>query len=104
MGQVHWSESALDDLKDVLDFVRKDSPAYAERLAAKFFGATRALASFPRLGSIVPEVQQDAIREIWVRPYRVIYVIRGDDCHVTAIAHASRDLPTLFDSEDTPEA
>jgi hypothetical protein len=31
MGQVHWTESALDDLKDILDFVRKDSHAYASR-------------------------------------------------------------------------
>jgi hypothetical protein len=33
----------------------------------------------------------------------VIYVIRGDDCHVTAIAHASRDLPKLFEAEEPPE-
>jgi len=103
MGQVHWAESALDDLKDLLDFVRKDSPAYANRLAVRLSGATRTLANFPRLGSIVPEIQEDAIREIWVRPYRVIYVIRGDDCHVMAIAHASRDLPTLFEAKEPPE-
>jgi plasmid stabilization system protein ParE len=65
-------ESALDDLEDLLDFVRKDSPAYADRLGARFLGATRALASIPRLGPIVPEIEQDAVREIWVRPYRVI--------------------------------
>ncbi|MGO9464547.1 MAG: type II toxin-antitoxin system RelE/ParE family toxin [Isosphaeraceae bacterium] len=51
MGQVYWAESALDDLKDLLNFVRKDSPAYADRLAASISGATRTLASFPRLGS-----------------------------------------------------
>ena len=103
MGQVHWAESALDDLKDLLEFVRKDSVAYADRLAGRVSRATRTLASFPRLGSIVPEIQRDEIRELWVRPYRVIYVIRGDDCHITAIAHASRDLPTLFDPDEPPE-
>jgi len=103
MGQVHWTESALGDLKDLLDFVRKDSPAYADRLAVRLSGSTRTLGSFPRLGSIVPEIQQDAIRELWVRPYRVIYLIRGDDCYVMAIAHASRDLPTLFEVDEPPE-
>ncbi len=102
MGQVHWAESALDDMKDILEFVRKDSPAYADRLAVRLTAATRSLASFPRLGPIVPEIQEDAIREIWVRPYRRIYVIRGDNCHVVAIAHASRDLPTLFGAEEPP--
>jgi toxin ParE1/3/4 len=104
MGQVHWAESALDDLKELLDFVRKDSPAYAKQLGARLARATRSLASFPRLGPIVPEIQEDAIREIWVRPYRVIYVIRGDDCHIVAIAHASRDLPALFETDERPEA
>ena len=59
MGQVHWAESALDDMKDILEFVRKDSPAYADRLAVRLTAATRSLASFPRLGRIVPEIQED---------------------------------------------
>ena len=66
MRQVHWSESALDDLSDIVDFIAKDSPAYAERLAAKLVEAPRRLAQFPRIGSIVPELQQDMIRELWV--------------------------------------
>ena len=28
MGQIHWSEPALDDLKDIVSFVAKDSPTY----------------------------------------------------------------------------
>jgi len=35
MGQVHWSEPALDDLRDIVSFVAKDSPAYASRLASR---------------------------------------------------------------------
>ena len=50
---------------------------------------------------MVPELQQDAIREIWVRPYRVIYVIRGEG-HITAIAHASRDLRASFEADEPP--
>jgi len=64
MGRVHWAESALDDLKDIADFVAKDSPAYAARLSARLVEAPRRLAQFPRIGSIVPEFQQDAIREL----------------------------------------
>jgi hypothetical protein len=31
-----------------------------------------------------------------------LYVIRADDWYVMAIAHASRDLPTLFEPEEPP--
>lgn len=32
MGQVRWSEPAIDDLRDTLNFVARDSPAYAAKL------------------------------------------------------------------------
>jgi toxin ParE1/3/4 len=102
MGQVHWTESALDDLRDITEFVAKDSPAYAERLATKLAEAPRRLAALPRTGSIVPEFQQDAIREVVVRPYRIIYQIRGEDCFVAAIMHGSRDLRRLITWHDPP--
>lgn len=67
MGQVHWSEPALDDLRDIVSFVAKDSPAYASRLASRISEAPRRLAAFPRFGLVVPVLGQPKIRELWVR-------------------------------------
>ncbi|MGC8639846.1 MAG: type II toxin-antitoxin system RelE/ParE family toxin [Isosphaeraceae bacterium] len=92
MGQVHWSEPALEDLREIVSFVARDSPAYAAKLASQISKAPRILSSFPAIGSIVPELGQSTVRELWVCPYRIIYLVRGSDCHVLAIAHASRDL------------
>jgi toxin ParE1/3/4 len=92
MGQVHWSEPALDDLRDIVNFVARDSPAYAVKLGNRIAQAPRHLATFPRLGSIVPELATDQIRELWVRPYRIIYQVRGEDCFILAVVHGSRDL------------
>lgn len=33
MGQVRWSEPTVGDLRDIVSFVAKDSPAYAVKLA-----------------------------------------------------------------------
>jgi addiction module RelE/StbE family toxin len=95
MGQVHWSEPALADLRDIVSFVARDSPAYAARLASRISEAPRRLAAFPRLGQIVPELNQSSIRELWVRPYRIIYLIRDPDCFVLAVVHGSRGLSGL---------
>jgi hypothetical protein len=46
-----------------VSFVAKDSPAYAARLASRISEAPRRLATFPRLGQIVPELNQPIIRE-----------------------------------------
>lgn len=103
MGQVRWTEPALDDVYDIVGFVAKDSPAYAERLAARLMAAPRRLEIEPRTGWQVPEFDQDHIRELLVRPYRIIYVIRQDICSIVAVVHASRDLTKLFRPEDLEE-
>jgi addiction module RelE/StbE family toxin len=100
MGQIHWSEPALDDLKDIVSFVAKDSPTYAVKLANRIIEAPRRLATFPRLGSIVPELGQDIVRELWIRPYRIIYLVRDPDCYILAVVHTSRDLSGFTPPEE----
>ena len=92
MGQVYWTEPALDDVRDILNYVSRDSPAYAARLGRRITEAPRHLSTFPRLGSIVPELASDMIRELWVRPYRIMYQVRGEACFILAVVHGSRDL------------
>ena len=101
MGQVTWTEPALDDLRAIIDFVAKDSPAYAARLGTRLVEAPRRLAQSPRSGSRVPEFDLDRIREVLsIRPYRIIYELRGEHCYIVTVVHASRDLPALFDPEN----
>jgi plasmid stabilization system protein ParE len=100
MGQVIWTEPALGDLRAIIDFVAMDSPTYAARLGTRLVEAPRRLIRLPRSGSRVPEFDLDHIREVLsVRPYRIIYELRGEHCYVVAVVHARRDLPTLFGSE-----
>src|SRR5581483_4377303 len=102
MAQITWAEPALDDLLAIIEFVGRDSRSYAARLGQKIVEAPRRLVKLPRSGSRVPEFDRDDIRELVVRPYRIIYAIRGDDCHVVAVIHGSRDLPALLDPNQLP--
>ena len=102
MAQVIWTEPALDDLRAIVEFVARDSAAYAARLGQRLVEAPRRLAKLPRSGTRVPEFDRDDIREVIVRPYRILYAIRGDDCIVVAVIHGSRDLPTLVDPDQLP--
>jgi toxin ParE1/3/4 len=102
MAQVRWTEPALDDLQAIVDFISRDSTAYAARLAHKIVEAPRRLATFPRSGARVPEFDRDDLRELTVRPFRVIYAIRGDECLVVTVIHGSRDLSLLVDPENLP--
>ena len=100
MAQVIWTEPALEDLRDIISFVAKDSPSYAAKLGARLVEAPRRLTKMPKSGGTVREFNLDHIREISVRPYRLIYVIRADVCYVVAVVHGARDLSRFLSADD----
>lgn len=68
--------------------------AYAAALTEDALDAARSLRKFPRRGRIVPEAENEAIRELFVRGYRVIYEIRGGGAVVIlAFIHGARRFP-----------
>ena len=93
MGRVIWTEPALADVQEIVRFISKDSPRYAEKLANRIAEAPRGLGSHPQSGGRVPEFDRDDIREILVNPYRILYCIKDSDCYVVAVIHGARDLP-----------
>ena len=97
MAEVRWTEQALDDLDAACEFIARDAPRSADMLAVRVTRAVARLADFPRSGRMVPERQQDDIREIIVRSYRVIYRLRADLVEIVAIHHGARLLPDLDD-------
>src|SRR3972149_10970055 len=43
-------------------------------------------------GRTVPEFKDEYIRELIYGSYRIIYLIRNDDCYISAVIHGSRDI------------
>jgi addiction module RelE/StbE family toxin len=100
MAQVNWTEPALEDLRAIVEFISRDSTAYAARIGTRIVEAPRRLRNFPRSRARVPEFDRDDIRELIVRPYRILYAIRRDECVVLAVIHGSRDLPSVLDPDE----
>ena len=50
------------------------------------------LTDHPRMGRIVPELEQATVRELFIYTYRIIYEIAGDDIIVLTIVHQRRNL------------
>lgn len=66
MAKVIWTEPALNDLREIIDYIAKDSLVYAERLGTKIVEAPRRLKEFPMSGHVVPEFNDDTTRELIV--------------------------------------
>jgi plasmid stabilization system protein ParE len=93
MGRVVWTDPAIDDLGEIMDYIAKDSPRYALQIGERIYEAAGKLELGMRAGWIVPEFGLDHFREVLMRPYRLIYEIRGQACYIVAVIHASCDLP-----------
>ena len=75
--KVKWSEPALDELDEALEYIASDNPTAARSLGRKIRAATRSLRSYPMKGRTVPEYDDSALREIIVGPFRIIYTFGG---------------------------
>lgn len=92
MATVNWTHQALEDLDAVCLFIARDAPQVASVFAGRAFEATDRLQNHPNMGRVVPEFGDDAVREILVYSYRLIYRIVGDQVHVLTIHHGARSL------------
>jgi toxin ParE1/3/4 len=71
--QVVLSPSARADLRDIVRYISFDAPDRALEFGWFLISRTWLLAGSPEFGRIVPEFEDQFIREIIVRSYRVVY-------------------------------
>jgi plasmid stabilization system protein ParE len=55
--------------------------------------AVERLKAFPQSGRMVPERNNPEIREVIVKPYRVVYRLRAETVEIVTVFRASRLLP-----------
>ena len=96
--QVKLSRSAQADIEDITRYISIDDPDQALRFGRFLIEHTKTLGQFPERGRTVPEFEDEAIREIIVRAYRVVYRVNHDQKTIEVIRfwHAGRGSPKLM--------
>jgi toxin ParE1/3/4 len=87
-----WSPRALDDVDAIAAYISQDSEAYAASVVRLILSKARTLADFPHIGRIVPEFDDERIREIFAYSYRIIYEVTESDVTIATVIHGSRLL------------
>lgn len=95
--QVRLSRSARSDIQDIVRYISIDDPNQAVRFGRFLIQQIKGLAQFPELGRIVPEFDDESIREIIVRAYRIIYRVTHQTRSIEVIRfwHAGRGMPEI---------
>ena len=92
MTRVLWTSYAADDLAAIVERIREDNPAAAQRVAKTIYTAVAELPQFPNRGrkGLSPDTRE-LIFPPW--PYIAVYEVVDTHLNVLRIRHASQDWP-----------
>jgi plasmid stabilization system protein ParE len=97
--RVVWSGAAAHDLLRLASWVAAESPADAVALLGRLRRRASTLATAPARGRVVPELAFFGIvglREVVLRPYRIVYRIAGRTILVLGVFDGRRELEDVL--------
>lgn len=91
MANVILSDDAKANIKEILSNVVEFTgyQASGDKLLAEFEKSFARLSLFPLSG----RMREDTTREIFVKGYRIVYTVLGDNIYVLAAIHSRRLYP-----------
>lgn len=98
--QLFLTDDAARDLEELYDYIEShDAPEKANRVLGQIEKALFTLVKNPKRGACPKELVAVGLREyreIFFKPYRIIYRILGDKVYVMVIADGRRDMQALL--------
>ena len=95
--RIIWSQTAGEDLREIAYYIARDNQKAAVQPANRIFHYIESASELPYSNRMVPEKADQTIREIILKPYRIIYSIDNDrnTLHVLRIWHGCRGEPQV---------
>ena len=90
-----WSREALDDIDNIADYISRDSLTHAQQVVERILTLGESIPAQPRLGRVVPELNDPQVRERFIYSYRLIYELRDEAIHILAVIHGKRLLESV---------
>ena len=94
--RVVWTEPAADDLVETVEYIARDSPAFAATLAQRVCDAGDSLAELSERGRPFPDPAYPGWRELLIGPYRLVYEVEPERVVIHGVIHGSRDASRLL--------
>lgn len=97
---VRFTAGARNDLRSIHAYIaQNDCPESADHVAREIVRAAFTLRDFPGRGTHPPELEPLGIgsyRQIFFKPYRILYRIRANTVYIALIADGRREMTALL--------
>lgn len=94
--KIIWSKTASIKAEEISDYIAQDSINEAKEWISQLLSEVERLDVFPELGRVVPNFDDNSLREIIFGNYRIIYEIRRNTIEILTVWHSKR----LLNKED----
>ena len=91
--EVEWSPLSIQRVLELADYIALDKPDVATQWASNIFDSTEKLKKHPKLGRVVPEINDDDFRELIEGNYRVVYWLGTSKISILTVCHGKQLLP-----------
>jgi plasmid stabilization system protein ParE len=92
VAELTWELEAVRDLDQIAEYIARQSPDYAPIYVARVVAAIERLEELPFSGRVIPELDDDALREVIFQNYRIAYEVSGDQVVVLGVIHSAIDF------------
>ena len=87
------SNSAFSDLENIKEYYTEQGvPNIGVNFISEIFAHIEILNTHPKIGRVVPEFEDDFIREIIHPPFRVVYLLETKKIHIIRVWRSERIL------------
>ncbi len=93
--KVVWSPEAIEDLQSIAEYIQRDSEFYTRAVITKILDVSRSIKEFPLIGRIIPELENENVRERFVHSYRLVYQIKTHHIIIVAVIHGRQLFETI---------
>ena len=98
--EIFLLENAERDIDDIYHYVKRhDSAEKAERLSQNIEQVIQSLQTSPLRGHCPPELERLSVieyREVFFKPYRIIYEVAGGSVFIHSVLDGRRDLRDIL--------
>jgi toxin ParE1/3/4 len=92
MARLIWTDTALDDIQEIAEYIALDNPEAARNLVRDIFRTAERLEQHPESGRKPPELKKTVYRELVVGPCRIFYRRDNEKIYILYVMRGERML------------
>lgn len=92
MTRIRWTSEACEDLVAIGEYIARRDSGNASRFLSELMDRTLVLREQLLCCRVIPELDDEKVRELICKNYRIVYRVVGEEAHILTVFEGHRLL------------